>query len=110
MSEIWAYGLRNPWRCSYDYSRPQYFICGDVGQNRVEEVDLIVKGGNYGWNKYEGSMIFDSSAQTSNVIFPVLEYSHTSSQSVCGGYFYRSSTYKDSIHQGKVGIYFNIVI
>jgi hypothetical protein len=46
--------LRNPWRCHFDSARPEYFLCGDVGQNTIEEVDFIVPGGNYGWRKYEG--------------------------------------------------------
>ncbi|KAL5574377.1 hypothetical protein UlMin_023974 [Ulmus minor] len=48
--EIWALGMRNPWRCSFDSEKPSYFICVDT----YEEVDLITKGGNYGWSLYEG--------------------------------------------------------
>ncbi|KAJ0700480.1 putative oxidoreductase [Helianthus annuus] len=47
--EIWALGLQNPWRCSFDSERPSYFMCGDVGQNDYEEMDIITKNGNYGW-------------------------------------------------------------
>ncbi|KAF9588956.1 hypothetical protein IFM89_017635 [Coptis chinensis] len=52
--EIWALGFRNPWRCSFDSERPSYFLCADVGQDHYEEVDIITKGGNYGWRVYEG--------------------------------------------------------
>ena len=47
--EIWAYGFRNPWRCSFDMGGSRDLICGDVGQNSYEEIDVVKKGGNYGW-------------------------------------------------------------
>ncbi|XP_010533418.1 PREDICTED: HIPL1 protein [Tarenaya hassleriana] len=104
--EIWAIGLRNPWRCSFDSERPSYFMCGDVGQDTFEEVDLITKGGNYGWRVYEGTNVFhpesspggNTSAKSINPIFPVMGYNHSEvdkiggSASVTGGYFYRSQT------------------
>lgn len=104
--EIWAVGLRNPWRCSFDSSRPSYFMCADVGQDTYEEVDLITKGGNYGWRVYEGPDLFhpesspggNTSAKSISTIFPVMGYNHSEvdssgkSASITGGYFYRSET------------------
>ncbi|PSS28694.1 HIPL1 protein [Actinidia chinensis var. chinensis] len=105
---IWALGLRNPWRCSFDSERPSYFLCADVGQDRYEEVDLITKGGNYGWSIYEGPLVFNLDQQSSlgnasanstvDLIFPVLGYNHSEinknlgSAAISGGYFYRSTT------------------
>ncbi|KAL7240909.1 hypothetical protein ACSBR2_006536 [Camellia fascicularis] len=102
--EIWAMGLRNPWRCSFDSKRPSYFLCADIGQDRYEEVDVITKGGNYGWSVYEGplfnpqqSLRGNTSANSIDLIFPVVGYNHSSvnhlgSAAISGGYFYRSST------------------
>ncbi|XP_057415289.1 HIPL1 protein-like isoform X2 [Lotus japonicus] len=104
--EIWALGLRNPWRCSFDSERPSYFFCGDVGQDLYEEVDLITKSGNYGWRVYEGpylSTLTESSAGNTslnsiNPIPPILGYNHSEvnknegSASITGGYVYRSRT------------------
>ena len=53
--EIWAYGFRNPWRCSFDMGGTKELFCADVGQNSFEEVDIVTKGGNYGWRVKEGS-------------------------------------------------------
>ncbi|KAL5722506.1 hipl1 protein [Ranunculus cassubicifolius] len=106
LPEIWALGFRNPWRCSFDSERPSYFLCADVGQELYEEVDLVTKGGNYGWRVYEGNTLFhpsqspggNTSAISINPIFPVSGYKHTDvnnnegSASITGGYFYRSRT------------------
>ncbi|KAL4362302.1 hypothetical protein GQ457_04G016650 [Hibiscus cannabinus] len=106
LPEIWALGFRNPWRCSFDSERSSYFMCGDVGQDLYEEVDIVSKGGNYGWRVYEGPYPFNpisspggnTSANSINPIFPVMGYNHSQvnkkigSASIIGGYFYRSNT------------------
>jgi glucose/arabinose dehydrogenase len=91
--ENWAYGLRNPWRYSFDRATGDLFI-GDVGQNNWEEVNLLpagTPGGNLGWDLFEGNHVFEgSSDQREGLIFPILEYQHTGGIcSVTGGYVYR---------------------
>lgn len=87
--EIWAYGLRNPWRFSFDRSGGRLFA-GDVGQNSWEEVDILVKGGNYGWNVMEGAHCFSvENCDRSGLILPVSEYGRSEGRSVIGGYVYR---------------------
>jgi glucose/arabinose dehydrogenase len=87
--EIWAYGLRNPWRFSFDASTGQLWV-GDVGQDKYEEVDLITKGGNYGWNTMEGFSCYSpaSGCNTTGLQLPVLAYPHTMGCAVMGGYVY----------------------
>ncbi len=88
--EIWAYGLRNPWRFSFDRATGELWT-GDVGQNRFEEVDLVVRGGNYGWNTLEAAHCFNppSGCDPGGAIPPVLEYPINGGCSVIGGYVYR---------------------
>jgi glucose/arabinose dehydrogenase len=88
--EIWAYGLRNPWRFSFDRQTGKLWAA-DVGQGAWEEIDLIVSGGNYGWNAREGAHVYNGTVTTSNAIDPVWEYDRTLGQSITGGYVYRGA-------------------
>ncbi len=91
--EIYAWGLRNPWRWSFDRATGDLWA-GDVGQDAWEEVDLIQAGKNYGWNCYEGSHVYNSSpscAATTNSVMPVNEYDHSVGHSITGGYVYRGA-------------------
>ena len=87
--EIWAYGLRNPWRFSFDSETGDLWT-GDVGQNALEEVDVVRRGGNYGWNVMEGSRCFrSSSCNADDFEPPVAEYGRDLGCSITGGYVYR---------------------
>ena len=87
--EIYAYGLRNPWRFSFDSKTHQLFA-GEVGQNKYEEVDIITKGGNYGWRPIEGLHPFnEKDPQPKNPIAPIAEYPHPEGLSITGGFVYR---------------------
>ncbi len=88
--EIWAYGLRNVWRMSFDRASGELWA-GDVGQNRWEEIDRIVRGGNYGWRLREGRHEFKSGRATVPLIDPVLEYGREQGACVVGGYVYRGT-------------------
>jgi hypothetical protein len=87
--EIYAWGLRNPWRCSFDQATDRLWA-GDVGQGSWEEVDIIENGKNYGWRCYEGNHTYDmSGCNYPDYVFPVWEYSHSLGFSITGGYVYR---------------------
>lgn len=87
--EIWCYGLRNPWRIAFDRKTGELW-CGDVGQDRIEEVDLLQKGGNYGWSLMEGTEFFRKDVEIpEGLIAPVAEYPHKDGVSVTGGHVYR---------------------
>lgn len=86
--ETFAYGFRNPWRYSFDHKGR--LIVADVGQDLWEEVDIVVKGGNYGWNIREGMHCFEpkENCATQNLRDPVYEYGRAEGQSITGGYVY----------------------
>jgi glucose/arabinose dehydrogenase len=96
--EIWAYGLRNPWRLSFDRLTHDLYI-GDVGQSAREEIDFqpagSVGGQNYGWRVMEGTLCFNPSSgcNQSGKVLPVAEYDHSLGCSVTGGYVYRGSNF-----------------
>jgi glucose/arabinose dehydrogenase len=97
--EIYAYGLRNPFRFSFDQDTGR-LIAGDVGQDNIEEVDFIEAGKNYGWNRKEGSFLFNKNdgsitpdtSPDPTLVDPVLEYTHADGSAIIGGFVYRAST------------------
>jgi glucose/arabinose dehydrogenase len=91
--EIWAFGLRNPWKFSFDRSNGDFYIA-DVGQNLYEEVDFQAApssgGQNYGWNVMEGLHCYNApSCNTAGLTLPVTEYTHGPGCSITGGYVFR---------------------
>jgi glucose/arabinose dehydrogenase len=88
--EIWAYGFRNPWRFSFDRLTGELWLA-DVGQDRVEEVDIVHSGQNYGWNVYEGFERFSNQYRREGEVFtpPVFAYKRKYGVSVTGGFVYR---------------------
>ena len=97
-NEIWASGLRNPWRFSFDAATGDLYI-GDVGQNQWEEVSYqpasSAGGENYGWRIMEGTRCYNPSSgcPTTGLTLPIYEYDHSDGCSVTGGYVYRGSAY-----------------
>ncbi len=97
LPEIWAYGLRNPWRFSFDQETETLWV-GDVGQGRLEEIDRVgwdEAGLNYGWNEMEGSRCFERDCNPSGLVLPITEYDHDQGCSVTAGYVYRGSEFPD---------------
>lgn len=93
--EVWAFGLRNVWRMSFDRATGKLYG-GDVGQNAWEEIDIIQRGGNYGWNVREGRHPFAparSGAFSTDFIEPIAEYGHGDGVSVTGGFVYRGARF-----------------
>ena len=88
--EIYAYGLRNPWRFSFDLPTGRLWAA-DVGQDAIEEIDIIENGKNYGWSVMEGKNCFKptTGCDTAGLALPVFQYTHADGQSVTGGYVYR---------------------
>lgn len=114
LGEIWAYGFRNPWRCAFDRGGNHELFCADVGQNSFEEVDIVKKGGNYGWRVMEGTHCFDyvnpnkhlASCNNAGMTPPIIEYNNCNvtenckGLSIIGGYVYRGK------HKAWDGMYF----
>ncbi len=101
--EIFAYGFRSPYRFNFDPPTGDLHL-GDVGQDAVEEVDIVTRGGNYGWRIKEGTFLFDPAGgrDTTNspgwpagLIDPVLEYDHSQGEAVIGGFVYRGAALTD---------------
>jgi glucose/arabinose dehydrogenase len=105
VQEIYAYGFRNPFRFSFDSATGELWT-GDVGQNDIEEVDVVHSGGNYGWRIKEGTFIFDPNGQDpgfvsadspgepADLIDPVAQYDHDEGLAIIGGFVYRGSALK----------------
>ena len=102
--EIFAAGMRNPWRCSFDMGGDNELFCGDVQQNSFEEIDIVTNGANYGWRTMEATHCFDfnnpndhpATCDKDGLTLPILEYKNCSAQpdgckgiSITGGYVYR---------------------
>ena len=104
LDSIWAYGVRNPWRITFDRTSGNLYIA-DVGQSRREEVNLELAadtgGNNYGWDVMEGSLCYEpmDNCSLAGDTLPVAEYSHSSGCSITGGYVYRGS------HRDLQGLY-----
>ncbi len=90
--EIWAYGLRNPWRFSFDQDTGEMWLA-DVGQNQFEEVDVVSSGDNLGWSRREGFELFrnDPTTPADPLVDPVHVYDHALGVSITGGYVYRGT-------------------
>jgi putative heme-binding domain-containing protein len=91
--EIWAYGFREPWRFSFDPATGDLWV-GDVGQDRYEEVDIVRRGENYGWNVYEGFAPFSNRYRKEGATYtaPVFAYNRKYGPSVTGGHVYRANS------------------
>ncbi len=98
--ETWAWGLRNPWRFSFDRETGDMYIA-DVGQDAVEEIDIGTAGANYGWSQTEGDRCFRNGCDQSAFDDPIFTYGRGMGSSVTGGYVYRGCTMPD-LH----GVYF----
>ena len=99
VNHAYAYGFRNPYRFSFDRDGSRELFLADVGQDLIEEIDIVNEGGNYGWVIREGSTCFNISepvtplttCDTTGLIDPVAEYSHQDGLAVIGGFVYRGS-------------------
>lgn len=91
-AEIWASGLRNPWRFSFDRHTGRFFVA-DVGEGRFEEIDLVRRGDNLGWNIMEGAHCFNpmTGCSMTGLVLPIAEYDHSEGSAVIGGYVYHGA-------------------
>ncbi len=98
--EIWAYGLRNVWRFSFDRATGDMYLA-DVGENQWEEVNFQPAdspgGENYGWNVFEGLHTFSGAQAPADMVLPIIEYDHSGGCSITGGYVYRGQTLADEL-------------
>jgi glucose/arabinose dehydrogenase len=94
LPEIYAVGFRNPWRFSFDNATGRLFV-GDVGQDKFEEVDIVQKGGNYGWNTMEATHCFNPSTNCNMIglMLPIAEIPHPEGEAVLGGFIYHGSAF-----------------
>ena len=92
LPEIYAIGFRNPWRFSFDRSSGRLFVA-DVGQDSFEEIDIVTKGGNYGWNVMEGDHCFNppSNCNMAGLTLPIVEIPHPEGEAVIGGFVYHGT-------------------
>lgn len=99
--EIWAIGLRNPWKFNFDSQTGDLWIA-DVGQNQIEEINKVTAplatGLNFGWKCYEGNSVYSTCTGTTTYTFPVAQYTHSGGNcSITGGYVYRGTTYPNLV-------------
>lgn len=113
--EIYAWGLRNPWRFSFDRETGELWA-GDVGESRWEEVDHVNRGGNYGWPGLEGALCRIPNCDSTGMIPPVLAMEHPTAIAVIGGYVYRGSqipslrgtyVFGDSVNSNVQGLFYD---
>ena len=92
LPEIWAYGFRNPWRFSFDPPTGRIFVA-DVGQDAYEEVDIVTKAANYGWNVMEGTHCYNpaTGCNTTGLTLPIADYAHSEGDTVIGGFVYHGA-------------------
>jgi glucose/arabinose dehydrogenase len=86
--EIWAHGFRNPWRMSFDEQTGELWV-GDVGHEHMEEIDIVRRGGNYGWAAIEGTRCHTDACEDAELVAPVHTYNRDTGCSVTGGMVYR---------------------
>ncbi len=103
--EIYAYGLRNPWRFSFDQVTGKLWV-GDVGQDAWEEIDIVENGKNYGWNIMEGSHCYlATTCDSTGMTLPIFEYGHDVGNAIIAGAVYRGSAHAELVGQYIYGDY-----